>query len=79
MKVRTSITLSQGILKEIDEMIDKSDHTDNRSSLIEEALREYIQRNRRQTRDRTDLELINNSAGELNKEAEDTLSSQVNI
>jgi metal-responsive CopG/Arc/MetJ family transcriptional regulator len=79
MKVRTSITLSEGILQEIDEMIDNSDHTDNRSSLIEEALREYIQRNRRQTRDRTDLELINNSADELNKEAEDALSYQVNI
>jgi len=79
MKVRTSITLSEGILQEIDEMIDNSDHTDNRSSLIEGALREYIQRNRRKTRDRTDLELINNSADELNKEAEDTLSYQMNI
>ena len=77
MKVRTSITLSESILKKVDKMLENSDHTDNRSSLIEGALREYIQRNRRKTRDRTDLELINNSADELNKEAEDTLSYQV--
>ena len=79
MKVRTSITLSQGILKEVDEMIDNSDHSGNRSSLIEEALREYIERNRRKARDRIDLELINNTADELNQEAEDTLSYQVDI
>jgi metal-responsive CopG/Arc/MetJ family transcriptional regulator len=79
MKVRTSITLSESILKEIDKMLEDSDHSDNRSNLIEEALREFIQRNRRKTRDRTDLELINNSADELNKEAEDTLSYQVDI
>jgi len=79
MKVRTSITLSEGILKEIDEMIDNFDHSDNRSSLIEDALREYIERNRRKARDRSDLELINNSADELNQEAEDTLSYQVDI
>lgn len=74
MKVKTSITLSEGLLKEIDKMID---YTGNRSVFIEEAIRDYIERNKRNTRDRTDLELINSSAEVLNEEAEEVLSYQV--
>lgn len=76
MKVRTSITLSENLLKEIDEMVDDSG---NRSIFIEEAIRDYIDRCKRMMRDRTDLELINNSADDLNKEAQDILSYQVDI
>ena len=74
MKVKTSITLSQDILKEIDELLVDSG---NRSIFIEEAVRDYIERNKRDTRNRSDLELINNCAEELNKEAEDVLTFQV--
>ena len=79
MKVKTSITLSESILKEVDDFLDCPD---NRSTLIEQAIREYIERKKRSTRELralTDLELINNSAEDLNKEAEDILSYQVAI
>jgi metal-responsive CopG/Arc/MetJ family transcriptional regulator len=74
MRVRTSIKLSDSLLKEVDEMID---HTNNRTVFIEEAIREHIERNRKSLRDRDDLDLINNFADDLNAEAEDVLSYQV--
>lgn len=76
MKVKISITLSEYILNEIDKMIDEYG---NRSILIEEAIKEFINRRRRQLRDLKDLELINNNAEYLNKEVKDTLSYQVEI
>lgn len=63
-------------MKEIDEIMDDSS---NRSVFIEDAVREYIERKKRELRDQRDLELINKSAQELNKEAEEMLSFQVEI
>ena len=74
MKVRTSITLPDNLLKEVAEMIDDSG---SRSAFFETAIREYIERCRKKMRDRTDLELINISADDLNKKAEEVLSYQV--
>ena len=76
MKVRTSITLSEHLLKEVDEIMN---HSGNRSVFIEEAIKEYIERNKRKIRNSADLELINNSADDLNEEAEDVLPYQVEI
>ena len=76
MKVKTSITISKNLLKEIDLIISKSG---NRSHFIEEAINNYLNQKRRITRNKKDLILINNSADELNKEAEDILSYQVKI
>ena len=78
MNVKTSITVSESLLKEIDEVLD---YPVNRSDFIEEAIKEYIERKKRsiKNRDRTDLERINHYADDLNKEAEDTLSYQVDI
>lgn len=79
MKVTTSITLSENVLKEVDDFLD---YPEDRSTLIEQAIREYIERQKRSSRELralTDLELINNSAENLNKEAEDILSYQVAI
>jgi len=79
MKVTTSITLSENVLKEVDDFLD---YPEDRSTLIEQAIREYIERQKgssRGLRALTDLELINNSAEDLNKEAEDILSYQVAI
>ncbi|MCK4764468.1 MAG: hypothetical protein KAW12_19870 [Candidatus Aminicenantes bacterium] len=74
MKVKTSITLSEGLLNEIDRMLE---YSGNRSLFIEEAIKDYIERNKRDARDRIDLELINNSFDELNKEAGEVLAYQV--
>jgi metal-responsive CopG/Arc/MetJ family transcriptional regulator len=76
MKVRTHITISESLLKEIDEL---NDHARNRSIFIEEAINAYLALKRRMSRDQRDLELINRSARELKQEAEDVLSYQVDI
>ncbi len=76
MRVTTSITISEQLLKEVDAL---AQAPNQRSVFIETALREYLKRKRREARDRNDLELINNAAAELNKEAEDVLSYQVDI
>ena len=76
MKVKTHITISDNLLKEIDEL---NDHARNRSIFIEEAIKAYLALKRRLTRDQRDLELINRSAPELNRETEDVLSYQVEI
>jgi len=76
MKIKTSITLSKNLLKEIDSIISKSG---NRSLFIEEAIKNYLNHKKRFLRNQKDLEIINRSADDLNKEAEDTLSYQVKI
>ena len=76
MKIKTSITLSKNLLKEIDSIISKSG---NRSLFIEEAIKNYINHKKQYLRNQSDLEIINNSANDLNKEAEDILSYQVKI
>lgn len=76
MKVKTSIALSDTLLKEIDDLVE---YSHNRSTLIEEALREYIERNKKSSTNQRDLELINDYADELNQEAVDVLSYQVGI
>ena len=76
MKVKTSITLSKNLLKEIDLIISKPG---NRSLFIEEAIKNYLMQKKRNLRNKNDLDIINRSADELNKEAEDILSYQVNI
>jgi metal-responsive CopG/Arc/MetJ family transcriptional regulator len=76
MKVRTYLTLSESMLKEIDEL---NDHAGNRAMFIEEAIKSYLALKRRIIRDQRDLVLINQSAGELKQEAEDVLSYQVDI
>ena len=76
MKIKTSITLSDYLLKEIDNMVD---HYGNRSKVIEEAIKEFIRHKNRQFRDLKDLELINSNIDFLNHEAKDILSYQVKM
>jgi metal-responsive CopG/Arc/MetJ family transcriptional regulator len=73
MKVKTSITISRNVLNEIDLIISKSG---NRSLFIEEAVKNYLMHKKRAVRNKNDLEIINRSADELNKEAGDILSYQ---
>jgi len=76
MKVKTSVTLSEEVLEEVDSVIEE---TGNRSALIEEAVREYLQRLRQRARDERDLYILNDQADELNEEALDVLSYQVEL
>ena len=74
MKVKTSITLSEDVIKIIDKRI--SDFK-NRSDFIEHAIISYIERLKKEEQDAKDLAILNKEADRLNKEAEDVLSYQV--
>jgi metal-responsive CopG/Arc/MetJ family transcriptional regulator len=73
MKVKTSITLSEEVLREMDSMATPKK---SRSEMIEYALVWYIKTRKKDQRELNDLELINRHADELNREAEDILEYQ---
>jgi metal-responsive CopG/Arc/MetJ family transcriptional regulator len=76
MKSKTSITLSTVLLEALDRVVgDKG----SRSDLIERAVQEYIQKLARTERDRRDLEILNQSAKRMSKEAKDILRYQVKL
>lgn len=73
MKIKTSITLSNDIIKQIDNII-KNDG--NRSLFIEDAVKYYLSVQKRINRNNKDFKIINSKAKKLNKEAEEILSYQ---
>lgn len=74
MKRKTSVTLAAETVEAIDEMATEGR---NRSRIIEEAVIEYLERHRREQRDRRDVEILNRHAESLNREVEDVLGYQV--
>jgi len=76
MKVKTSITLSEELLKAVDQY---AKEYKNRSEFIEEAVRVFIRRLIRRQQDARDLEIINDRADYLNQEAMDVLTYQVDL
>lgn len=76
MKTKTSITLSEDVLKAIDKLTGQSK---NRSQFIENALRTYIAQMVRKQRNTRDLETINQRADRLNQEALDVLAYQRDV
>ena len=74
MKIKTSITLSNEVLKAIDLYIGEYR---SRSEFIETAARKFIAQLVRKEAERKDLELINRHSDSLNTEAEDVLTYQV--
>jgi metal-responsive CopG/Arc/MetJ family transcriptional regulator len=74
MKLKTSVTLSEELLRTIDLL---SGDSGNRSQFIEAALRSYIDQMIRMERNARDIELINLQADRLNEEALDVLAYQV--
>ena len=76
MKVKTSITLSEEIIKEIDQL---SSQYGNRSLLIEKAIQYFLAAEARRKRDIQDIEILNRFADTLNKEAADVLEYQVDL
>jgi metal-responsive CopG/Arc/MetJ family transcriptional regulator len=73
MKVKTSITLSEELLKAIDR---HQSEYNSRSEFLEEAACSFLVRLTRKKRERRDLEIIDRLANKLNSEAEDVLSYQ---
>lgn len=70
VRVKTSITLPEELLKSID-------RTDpNRSAFIERASRAYLARLEKAKREAKDIEIINANADRLNEEAMDVLEYQ---
>ena len=76
MKVKTSITLSEDLLKAIDEY---TGEYKNRSEFIEDAIRAFFIKLIRRQQDARDLEIINRRADYLNQEAADVLAYQVDL
>ncbi|MFT5367066.1 MAG: metal-responsive CopG/Arc/MetJ family transcriptional regulator [Candidatus Latescibacterota bacterium] len=76
MKTKTSITLSEDLLKEIDRYLGRSG---NRSAFFEMAVRDYLAQKAHQMNEARDLEILNQQADILNREAKDVLSYQVEL
>ena len=76
MKTKTSITLSQDLLQAMDAMLTGSG---NRSRFIEAAVRAYIKQLKKEAQNKQELQILNQNADSLNREAEDVLSFQVNL
>ena len=76
MKVKTSITLPEDLLKAIDKYT--GEHK-NRSKFIEDAVRDFIMQLIQRQQDARDLEIINRHADYLNREAADVLTYQVDL
>ena len=74
MKVKTSITLSEKLLAEIDR---HSSEFRSRSEFLERAARDYLRQLTRRELEQRDLSIIDRRADALNAEAEDVLSYQV--
>lgn len=76
MRLKTSITLAEETVRELDEVAGRGA---NRSRVIEEAVVEYLDRRRRERRDARDLEILDRNAAALNREVEDVLSYQAEL
>ena len=72
MKKKASISLSEKLLK----MIDNLPNHPPRSAVIEEALILYFKGRKMKERDRSDLEILNDRSQALNEEALDVLGYQ---
>ena len=75
MKVKTSITLSEELVKAVDARAKQSKK--NRSDFIETAVWAFIGQMIRDELNARDMEIINRRADRLNEEAADVLAYQV--
>ena len=74
MKIKTSITLSEEVLRQMDRLMTGNQ---SRSEFIETAVLAFLQQIARNRRDAKDLAIINRRAARLNREAEDVLGYQI--
>ncbi len=73
MKVKTSVTLSEELLRAID---DYTGERGNRSGFIEKASWSYLGAEARAARYRRELALIDENADRLNAEQDDVMTDQ---
>ncbi|HKW65077.1 MAG TPA: ribbon-helix-helix protein, CopG family [Candidatus Acidoferrum sp.] len=73
MKEKTSITLSKDLLARVDRLAGSKQ---SRSAFIERVLRKYFRERRRARIHARDLNLINQAAERLNREADEVLEYQ---
>ena len=73
MKQKTSITLSKDLLARVDRLAGSKQ---SRSAFIERVLRKYFRDRRRTSIQARDLELLNQAADRLNREADEVLEYQ---
>jgi metal-responsive CopG/Arc/MetJ family transcriptional regulator len=76
MKVKTSVTLSEELIRQIDAL---SSQYGTRSALIERAVRDFLATAAQRQREARDLEILNRRAEALNAEALDVLSYQIEL
>lgn len=76
MKVKTSITLSEDLLNQMDTL---TFNYKNRSTLVEEAIRFFLEKIGKEQREKQDLAILNKNSTALNREAEDVLTYQVEL
>lgn len=74
MKIKTSITLSENLVDEIDEY---ADQFKNRSAFLETAAWAYIAQLQRAQRDAADIAIMDQWADDLDAEVIDALTYQV--
>lgn len=74
MKIKTSVTLSDELIKAIDHY---GQSYKNRSDFVEAALWAFIKQIIRDQQNARDIEIINHNAERLNAEAVDVLAYQV--
>lgn len=73
MKARTTITLEAETLRALDAYAGPEG---NRSQVMELAVREYLERVERERREARDLEILDRTADELDREVDEVLDLQ---
>ena len=76
MKAKTSLTLSEDLVKSLDRLAGAKV---SRSAFVENILREFVDRRAAARRDAQAVAAINRHAAELNAEMSDTLSFQSSL
>src|SRR5712692_11042434 len=76
MRVKTSVTIDESVLRAIDKATTR---TRSRSRVIEDAAREFLARRARTAREARDLGILNSAADALNREMEDVLAYQADV
>ena len=74
MKIRTSITLSEELIQELDKLLGKAG---NRSAFMEQLLRDFLATRAQKIDEKKERAILDGCADRLNEEAEDVLSYQV--
>jgi len=70
MKIKTSITLSEDLAKEIDQFLGQKE---NRSAFVEQVLRDYLADHRQQSLDAKSIAFLKQRVSQLNQETRDVL------